>query len=68
MLLFLLYIVAIYVAAVMASCEETGFQRLIYLVETTFKFWYSAMVVETLEIVCIVVDEDTSGRIILRSF
>lgn len=54
--------------AVMASCEGTGFQRLIYLVETTFKFWYGAMVVETLEIVCIVVDEDTSGRIILRSF
>lgn len=65
---FLLYGVAIYMAAVMASCQETGLQKLIYVVETTFRFCYSAMVMETLEIVRIVVDEDTSGRIILRSF
>lgn len=65
---FLLYVVAIYMAAVGASCQETGLQKLIYVVETTLRFCYSAMVMETLEIGRVVVDEDTSGRIILRSF
>lgn len=55
-------------AAVGASCQETGLQKLIYVVETTLSFCYSAMVMETLEIGRVVVDEDTSGRIILRSF
>lgn len=55
-------------AAVGASCQETGLQKLIYVVETTLRFCYSAMVMETLEIGRIGVDESTSGRIILRSF